>query len=74
LREQGIADDLLLVGHEPFLSRLIALLTSGNSDASVLLKKGGFCKLSTQDLKHGKCATLEWLLTPKQMELMQKSR
>ncbi len=72
LREQGAADDLLLVGHEPFLSRLIALLISGNSETSVLLKKGGLSKLSTQDLRHGKCATLEWLLTPKQMELMMR--
>jgi phosphohistidine phosphatase len=70
LRDQGAVDDIVLVGHEPYLSRLIALLISGNSDTSVLLKKGGFCKLSTDDLKHGKCATLEWLLTPKQMELM----
>ena len=70
LRDQGAVDDVVLVGHEPFLSRLIASLISGNSDTSVLLKKGGFCKLSTDDLKHGKCAILEWLLTPKQMELM----
>jgi len=28
------------------------------------------CKLSTESLKHGRCATLEWLLTPKQMGLM----
>jgi phosphohistidine phosphatase len=70
LREQRALDDFVLVGHEPFLSRLIALLISGTSETSVLLKKGGFCKLSTDDLKHGKCATLEWLLTPKQMELM----
>jgi len=70
LADQGAWDDVVLVGHEPFLSRLIALLISGNSQASVLLKKGGFCKLSIADLKHGKCATLEWLLTPKQMELM----
>jgi phosphohistidine phosphatase len=70
LRDQRAVDDVVLVGHEPFLSRLIALLISGNSETSVLLKKGGFCKLSTEDLKHGKCATLEWLLTPKQMELM----
>jgi phosphohistidine phosphatase len=60
----------MLVGHEPFLSQLISLLVSGDTESSVLLKKGGFCKLSTEHLKHGKCATLEWLLTPRQMELM----
>ena len=70
LNEQGEVDDVLLVGHEPFLSRLISLLISGNSHGSVLLKKGGFCKLSAAELKHGQCATLEWLLTPKQMALI----
>jgi phosphohistidine phosphatase len=70
LQDQRAVDDVLLVGHEPFLSQFISLLISGNTGTSVLLKKGGFCKLSTEHLKHGKCATLEWLLTPKQMELM----
>jgi phosphohistidine phosphatase SixA len=70
LQKQRAVDDVLLVGHEPFLSQFISLLISGESETSVLLKKGGFCKLSTDHLKHGKCATLEWLLTPKQMELM----
>lgn len=70
LQVQRALDDILLVGHEPFLSQLISLLVSGNTESSVLLKKGGFCKLSTDHLKHGKCATLEWLLTPKHMELM----
>jgi len=70
ISKRGAVDEVLLVGHEPFLSRLISLLISGDSGASVLLKKGGFCKLSTVELKHGQCATLEWLLTAKQMELM----
>ena len=70
LQDQRAVDEILLVGHEPFLSQLISLLISGDSQTSVLLKKGGFCKLSADHLKHGKCATLEWLLTPKQMELM----
>jgi len=73
LNDQGAVDDVLLVGHEPFLSRLISLLISGNPRASVLLKKGGFCKLSTGELKHGQCATLEWLLTPKQMGIMKRN-
>jgi phosphohistidine phosphatase len=72
LNDQGAVDDILLVGHEPFLSRLISLLISGDSEASVLLKKGGFCKLSTEELNHGQCATLEWLLTPKQMGMIMR--
>lgn len=74
LNDQGAFDDVLLVGHEPFLSRFVSLLISGNSHTALLLKKGGFCKLSTSDLKHAQCAILEWLLTPKQMELMKRRK
>jgi phosphohistidine phosphatase len=63
-------ENVLLVGHEPYLSELISLLISGETGLSVLMKKGGLCKLSTNSLHHGRCATLEWLLTPKQMALM----
>ncbi len=63
-------ESVLLVGHEPFLSGLISLLVSGREDFTVVMKKGGFCKLSTESLKPGHCAALEWLMTPKQMALM----
>lgn len=63
--------DVLLVGHEPFLSELISLLTAGQPGAiHVVMKKGGFCKLSAESLRPDRCAALEWLLTPKQMSLM----
>jgi phosphohistidine phosphatase len=63
-------DNVLLVGHEPHLSGLISLLVSGDSSFRVVMKKGGLCKLSIESLKHGRCAVLEWLLTPRQMGLM----
>ena len=59
--------DVLLVGHEPYLSELISMLLTGERDLSVTLKKGGLCKLTCQRLSYGRCATLEWLLTPRQM-------
>jgi phosphohistidine phosphatase len=61
---------ILLVGHEPDLSRLISVLMTGDSDALIELKKGGLCKLTTDKLTFGKCATLNWLLTPKQLRSM----
>jgi len=64
------ADNVLLVGHEPYLSRLISLLVSGGADAAIEMKKGGLCKLEVGELRHGQCARLAWLLTPSQMELM----
>jgi phosphohistidine phosphatase len=63
-------ESVLLVGHEPHLSGLISLLVAGDTASAVVMKKGGLCKLSTDALKHGRCAALEWLLTPKQMALM----
>jgi phosphohistidine phosphatase len=58
---------VLLVGHEPDLSRLISVLVTGSTDASIELKKGGLCKLTSDRLAFGQCATLNWFLTPKQL-------
>ena len=69
-RLQPLPENVMLVGHEPYLSGLISLLVAGNESCWVVLKKGGLCKLTTVSLKHGPCAALEWLLTPKQMALM----
>jgi phosphohistidine phosphatase len=69
-RLQPPPDNVLLVGHEPYLSGLISLLVAGDTTSEVVMKKGALCKLSTESLKHGRCAALAWLLTPKQMALM----
>jgi phosphohistidine phosphatase len=58
---------ILLVGHEPQLSALVSTLTSGSAGARPILKKGGLCKLQADKLQLGKCATLLWLLTPRQL-------
>jgi phosphohistidine phosphatase len=63
-------EGVVLVGHEPYLSQLISYLTCGDENFTMDLKKGGLCKLYTGSLKYGRCATLEWLLKPKQMVLM----
>ena len=69
MEKMGLSFDVI-VGHEPQLSRLIALLATGDTVAAIDMKKGGLCKLETEDLEYGHCATLAWLLTPRQMELM----
>ena len=63
-------ENVLLVGHEPYLSELIALVLAGDAPVRITMKKGGLCKLTVDPLQHGRCAVLEWLLTPKQMSLM----
>ncbi len=63
-------EKVLLVGHEPYLGELISLLVTGHAGFTVVMKKGGLCKLSAESPRFGRCAALEWLLTPKQMALM----
>jgi phosphohistidine phosphatase len=64
------ADHVLLVGHEPYLSRLISQLFTGQPDNAVTMKKAGLCLLAAESLREDRCATLEWLLTPRQLALM----
>jgi phosphohistidine phosphatase len=64
---QATADRVLLVGHEPDLSRLISVLLTGGTDSSIEMKKGSLCKLTSEKLSFGRSATLNWLLTPKQL-------
>ena len=58
---------VLLVGHEPDLSRLISVLVTGGTEAAIELKKSSLCKLTSGKLTFGQCATLNWLLTPKHL-------
>jgi phosphohistidine phosphatase len=64
INEKYTVDSLALVGHEPYLSTLVSLLVANGSPVDVTFKKGGVCRLSTDDLHHTRKATLEWLLTP----------
>jgi phosphohistidine phosphatase len=57
-------ESIVLVGHEPYLSRLISVLLTGNTAAAIDLKKAGLCFLTVKDLRHAKCASLNWLLKP----------
>ena len=62
------AENVLLVGHEPWLSQFISQLISGGATAAIDLKKGGLAKLEVQPpLRHNQCAALSWLFTPKQL-------
>jgi phosphohistidine phosphatase len=57
-------NDILLVGHEPYLSSLVSQLTSGNTDAAIQLKKGALCCLKIDEISVNKCAFLTLLLNP----------
>jgi phosphohistidine phosphatase len=62
--------ELLLVGHQPDLGALLAHLTSGGLEMRMTFKKGGLAKLAITTLRDGRCAMLEWLLTPRQLRLI----
>ncbi len=67
-------ESILLVGHEPQLSRMISHLLSGNSGLSITMKKGGLCKLDVPRLRWARSASLEWLLTPSALVHIAASR
>ena len=56
--------NVALVGHEPMLSSLISWLTTGETEARIMLKKGGVAFLSSDSLFQDGRAALQWLLTP----------
>lgn len=58
---------VLLVGHEPFLSKLASLMIGAGKCSALKMKKGGLCKLEVQHLTPHPHARLAWLLTPKQL-------
>lgn len=69
-RPEPLPASVLLVGHEPHLSTFISFLITGHHGCRITLKKGGLAKLSTESLKPGQCATLDWLFGPKQLALL----
>jgi phosphohistidine phosphatase len=65
--EYQARQDVLLVGHEPYLSRLISTLLTGGANLRVMMKRSGLCTLEVETLRFGRCATLVTLLTPRQL-------
>lgn len=61
---------ILLVGHEPLLSRTLSFLLAGKTGADIRLKKGGLCCVEVDGLPPKDSAVLEWALTPKQLRLL----
>ena len=61
------AEDVMLVGHEPYLSTFAAELVFGIASPGLNLKKGGLCKLRVDQIHTARCAKLDWVLTPRQL-------
>lgn len=61
---------VLLVGHEPDLSRLASSLVFGDDGGYIKLRKGGLIKLTVDAWQRGRRAQLEFCLTPEQLRLL----
>lgn len=57
--------NVILVGHEPYLSGFVSLLCTGAPGLPMVFKKGALCRLQIEVLSVGKCAMLDWLLQPR---------
>jgi phosphohistidine phosphatase len=57
---------ILLVGHDPQLSKLVAFLT-GTQSSSVDFKKGALCCIELEDRELPRTGKIKWFLTPKLM-------
>jgi phosphohistidine phosphatase len=72
-RRYSFLDQVLLVGHEPYLSRLASKLTTGTEHLGLNLRKAGLVKLRAESFRYGRCATLEWLLPPRILVALKKA-
>jgi phosphohistidine phosphatase len=64
-------EDILLVGHEPDFSQIIAAL-AGAEPSAVELKKGALCRLDIEGFEPGQKATIVQLLPPKILRMLSK--
>lgn len=60
---------ILLVGHEPHLTKLISSIISTGCDISINLKKGGFVSIRGNSSQSKIIGSLRSILTPKQLKL-----
>jgi phosphohistidine phosphatase len=71
LQNVKAADTVMLVGHEPGMSRLVAHLLTGSSDGFALeFKKAGVCAMEVDFTATKPQAILLWHATPKLLRLM----
>jgi phosphohistidine phosphatase len=64
--------DVMLVGHEPYLSTLMGEIISGSAACRLVLKKGGIAKVQIHSFAPKVNGELRWLLTPRHLRKMSK--
>lgn len=73
LIEYRDCQELLLVGHQPFLGKAASLLLCRSESAEIDLKKGGVCCIELNELDMKKPGVFRWMLTPRQLRKLRYS-
>jgi phosphohistidine phosphatase len=64
---------VLAVGHEPQLSKLVALLLNSHGAVAIRFKKGGCVALALSKTVEPGAAELRWMLTQRQLRKLRKN-
>ncbi len=73
LAKQRLPESVMVVGHEPTLSRLVSLMLTGSSESvGIKLKQGGVIALEFPDRVERGSAQLRWMMTQRQLRQLGK--
>jgi len=73
LGKQRLPESVLVVGHEPTLSRLASLmLTDSSESVGIGLKQGGVIALDFPDQVESAAAKMRWMMTQRQLRQLRK--
>ena len=73
LGKQRLPESVLVVGHEPTLSRMASLmLTDSSESVGIRLKQGGVIALEFPDRIESAAAKLRWMMTQRQLRQLRK--
>ena len=73
LGKQRLPESVLVVGHEPTLSRMASLmLTDSSESVGIRLKQGGVIALEFPDRVESAAAKLRWMMTQRQLRQLRK--
>ncbi len=67
-------EQVLLIGHQPYLGQLAALLITAGARGRVGIKKGGLARIDIDDWREDPPGEIRWLFTVKQLSWMKKKK
>jgi len=66
-QEYSALERVMVVGHEPYLSMLVAAITTGSMNSFVELSPGSLCELAVNQIAFRHTGVLRSVLTPGQL-------